>query len=133
MAIGNADFHFSTLGQLAGNIVKQMRGYRRGAAGSNGAFNLCGNIHIHVGCGHQQHAALGLQDHIRQNGDGVAPLDNRLHLAKRPQEADTIYGQFHWLSLLFSSIPETERCPQASVDSSECSIAPPLNATHHKI
>jgi hypothetical protein len=103
------------------------------ASRTNSAFHLRGNIHIHVGCGHRQHAAVCLQHDIGQNGYGVAALNNRLHLAKRPQEADSIDGQFHWLSLLFGLfLPVAYDLFQPS-PTADCGIATPPIAIHHKI
>ena len=87
MPVRHGNFHLGAFGQLAGNVIEQMRRYRSRSSGANRAFDLRGNIHIHVGSGHQQHATFGLQHDICQNGNGVATLDDRLYLTKRSQKA----------------------------------------------
>ena len=133
MTVGNIDLNLGAFGQLARDVIEQMRRNGGRASRANSAFCLRGNIHIHVGCGHRQHTAVGLQHDIGENRYGVAALNNRLHVAKRPQEADSIDGQFHWLSLLFCPFLPVAYDLFQSTPSADCGIATPPVTTHHKI
>jgi hypothetical protein len=54
-------------------------------------------------------------------------------VAKRPQEADSIDGQFHWLSLLFCPFLPVAYDLFQSTPSADYGIATPPVTTHHKI
>ena len=76
-------FDLRPVGQFAHNIVKHMRrcGYRAGL----GHFRLNPFTHLdfQIGRGEAKHAIIRLQQHIRQNRDGIAPFDNALHMIER--------------------------------------------------
>jgi len=64
------------------------------------------DFEVHVGRAQRQAAsptgALGAQQHIRQNRDGGAPLDDALHMAQRRQERRPFDGEIHLFARLLA-------------------------------
>ena len=63
--------------------------------GETSAAIEVGDLEIEV-CGLQAElAAVGLDQHVRQNGNGIAPLDHAMHVTQRPQKFCTLDCNFH--------------------------------------
>ena len=106
MAVSDRDVNLGALGKLADDVIEKMGGHRGRPCRADRAFDLRGDVHVHVGRRHGQLAVGRLQNDVGQDRDRIAAFDDRLNLAERPQQADTIDGELHWLSLL--SGPDSE-------------------------
>ena len=54
-----------------------------------------GHFKIEVGRLQAQRGAIGAQEHVGQNRNGVAPLDRAMHMAERSQQFGTLNGDLH--------------------------------------
>ena len=84
IAAGMVQLDLGAFGQLADDLVQG--GGRGGGAARAGDLHpghLLDHRDFHVGRGQLQHAVLGREQHIGQDGDGVAALDHALDMRQR--------------------------------------------------
>ena len=83
------------LRQLAHDVVEHVRrhGGRSGRRGLGG--DGVGDFKIEIGRLQAERRALGAQQHIGENRNGVAPLDRAMHMPERAQQLGTLNSDFH--------------------------------------
>src|SRR5450830_543903 len=72
-----------------------MRRYRGGAAGRHLGGDAVGDFEIEVSGLQAELAGVGPDQHVGENGDGIAPFDHAVHVAQRLQQLCTLYGNLH--------------------------------------
>ena len=72
-----------------------MRGRRDGAGLSNFSFNPFAHLNLKIGRGQGYHSVFGLQQDIGQNRNGIASLDNALHMVERFEKGTAFNCGFH--------------------------------------
>jgi hypothetical protein len=90
--------HFGAVRQLAHDVIEQMRGHRGGSGLFDHGRCRLGDFEIEIGRLHVERRALGLQQHIRQDRNGVAALDHAMHMVQRLEEIGTLEGDTHDLT-----------------------------------
>ena len=90
-----AQLDLRALRQLADDLVERVG--RRGnlARAFDTARRLVDDLHVEVGCRERHRVALGRQEHIGQDGDGVAPLDHVLHVSQGLEQSRAFDGKLH--------------------------------------
>jgi hypothetical protein len=92
---GEAQGDVGALGQLADDLVE---GVGRGgdlALALDPGRRLVGDLHVEIG-GRERHGlSVGREQHVGQDGDGVAPLDHALHMPERLQQRRPLDRQLH--------------------------------------
>ena len=83
------------LGQLAHDLVEHVGGHGGGAARRHLGGDAVDDFEIEVGGLQAELALLGLDQHIGQDRDGVAPFDHAVDVAQRLQQFGTLDGDFH--------------------------------------
>ena len=85
------------LRELAHDVVDHMgRNGRRAVLGDVGR-DLLGRLEVEIGAFERQLAVLRLDQHIGEDRDGVAPLDDAMDVPKRLEQDRTLDGDFHRL------------------------------------
>ena len=104
-----AELNLGAVGELADDVVKRVRRRRRRPFGADGGGHRLDDRDIHVGRGKAQLRPLGLDQHIRQDGDRVAPLDDALHVVQGAKKFCAFDCKLHGsLSIRFF---RERRCP----------------------
>ena len=87
--------HLRAIRQLAHDVVKRVGGgRRRPAAHDVGAYGLH-HFDIEIRRRQRQRSLLGMQQHIGQDRDRIAPLDDALHMVQRFEKACPFDGDAH--------------------------------------
>ena len=93
---GALDDDLRALGQLAHDLVEHVRRHGGGAARRDLGGDAVGDFEIEVGGLQAELALVGLDQHVGENRDGVAPLHHAMHVAQRLQQFCTLDCNFHW-------------------------------------
>ena len=72
-----------------------MRGKRGRTGNANIGGQTLGHLEIEIGRLEQQRLALGAQQDIRQYRNGIAALDDAMHMTKRLQQSRSFEGNLH--------------------------------------
>ena len=75
--------HLRALGELAHDVVEDMGGDRGGAGDRHVGGGDFGRLQVEVGRLQFELAVLGLDQHIGEDRDRVAPLDDAVNVAER--------------------------------------------------
>ncbi len=81
-----AQFDLRALGQFAHDLVESVGGRRDLSLAVNAARRFVDDLHVQVGGRESHGVAVGGQQHIGQDRDGVAPLHHALHVSQRFQQ-----------------------------------------------
>ena len=74
------------VGQLSHDVVEHVRGNRARARLLDRGRHAVDDLHVEVGRLQRQLVALGAQEHVGEDRDGVAPLDDAMDVVERLQE-----------------------------------------------
>jgi len=85
----------SAFRQLADDLVEGVRRRRDLARLVDLGHGLVDDLHVQVSGGEGQAVAVGRQEHVRQDGNGVAALDGALHMSKRAEQSGAFNRQLH--------------------------------------
>ena len=85
------------LRELAHDVVDHMRRNGRRAVLGDIGWNLLGGLEVEIGAFERQSAVLGLDQHIGEDRDGVAPLDDAMHVPQSFEQDRTLDGDLHRL------------------------------------
>ncbi len=92
---GGCQFHLRAFGQFANNVVQRVRRRGRGTGLANIRRRRFDDFDIHIGRVERDLTFGRVDPHVRQNGDGVAPLHHTLHMPKGFKERRALNDQFH--------------------------------------
>ena len=95
LVAGGLQFDLGAFAQLADDVVERVRRHGGGAGRRALSGERGDHFEIHVGRGERELGALGAQQHVRQDRDGVAPLDDALHMSQSAEQRGAFDGQFH--------------------------------------
>ena len=97
------DLHLGAIGQLAHDVVQDVRGHRDRAGLGNVGRRLLQHLALQVGRLELQALVGGLQQDVGQNRDGRAPFHHARDVAKGSQQLTAFDHQLHdsALSVLF--------------------------------
>ena len=84
-AIG-LDVHLRTVRQFPHDIVECMRRGRGGAVLTDIGRDTFVDRKVHVGRRQAEQTTLGIEQHVGQDRNGIAPLDDALHMRQRLQQ-----------------------------------------------
>ena len=83
------------LGQLAHDVVEHVGGDRGRAAWPHFGGDRVDHLKIEVGGFEREFRPVGADEHVAENGNGVAPLHHAMDVAERAQQLGTLYGDLH--------------------------------------
>ena len=83
------------LGQLPHDVVERVDGGGGGAGLADRGLDRVDDGDVHVGRGQGQAPLLGADQHVRQDRDGVAALDDVLDVGQGAEQDGALDGQFH--------------------------------------
>ena len=92
------DLDLGAVGQLAHDVVQDVGGHRHGARLRHVGRRLLLHLALEVGGLELQGIARRLEQHIRQNGDGRAPLDHARDVTECPHQLTALNHQLHALA-----------------------------------
>ena len=84
-------------GQLANDIEQCAGGGGHGAFAADFRVGAVDSLDIEIGRGQLPFARAGLQQYVRQDWNGVAALDDVLHMREGIEEIAAFNGKFHLL------------------------------------
>jgi hypothetical protein len=85
----------AAVGQLAHDVVERMRRHRRGARLADLARNGLDDREVHVGRGERDLFLAGVEQHVREDRDGVAPFDDALDMREPLEQGGTFDRELH--------------------------------------
>ena len=94
-AVAGIERHLGAVGQLAHDIVEDVGRHGGGAGLADLGRHRLGDLEVEVGRLQRQLAAVGAQQHVGQDRDGVAPLDDAVHVAEGVEEVRSLDGRAH--------------------------------------
>ena len=83
------------LGELAHDLVEHVRRHRGDAARRDLAVDRLDHLEIEIGRLERKLCALGADQHVGENRDGVAPLDHAVDVGERSQELGALDRDLH--------------------------------------
>ena len=92
------DLHLGPVGQLAHDVVQDVGGHRHRAGLRHVGRRLLLHLALEVGGLELQAIARCLEQHVRQNGNGRAPLDHARHVTECPHQLTALNHQLHALA-----------------------------------
>ena len=81
--------------QLAYDVIEHVGRHGRRAAGPSFGRDGVGYFKIEVGRLQAEFRAIGADEHVGEDRNGVAPLHGAMHVPERPQQFRTLYGDLH--------------------------------------
>jgi hypothetical protein len=92
---GGLERDLRAFGELTDDVVDDVRRYGRGAALGGVGIDRLRNLDVEVGRLEAQTRAVAAQQHVREDRDGVAALDDAMHMAERPQQRRSFDRDLH--------------------------------------
>ncbi len=92
---GRLQHDLCAFGQFADNVVEHVGGHRRAAAGSCLRGDRVGHLQIEIRRFQAERRAIGADEYVGENRNGVAPLHRTMHVAERSQQLGTLHGDLH--------------------------------------
>ena len=106
---GGLEARLRALRQLAHDVVDHMRRNGRRAVLGDVGWNRLGSLEVEVGALQRQPAVPGLDQHVGEDRDGVAPLDDAMDVPKRFKQDRTLDGDLHRMK---SQVSLTRNAPR---------------------
>ncbi len=82
LARGAVEFDFGAIRQLADDFVEHRGGGGGGAGGRDFGGEALGQFDFHIRRGEEEFALRGLEEHVGENGNGVATFNHALHVGR---------------------------------------------------
>ena len=95
--------HLGAVGQLADDVVEQMRRHRRRAGPLDLGRRRLGHFEVEVGRLHLEACAVRGQQHVGQDRNGVSPLHHAMHMVERLQKIGAFEDNTHDEQISFRS------------------------------
>jgi hypothetical protein len=92
--------NFGAIAELADNLVKRVRRNSRGPRRPHHRRDALGHFDVEVGRPQVDAAVSGLEQHIGEDGIGVAAFHHTMHVAQRLEQMVALESDFHTFASL---------------------------------
>ena len=92
---GDFEARLSAFGEFPHDVIDHMRGNGGRAGLGDVGGDLLGRLEVEIGALQRDLAVGGLDQHVGENGDRIAPFDDAMHVSQSLEQDRTLNGDLH--------------------------------------